>query len=59
MDQIERQLGAVGGDGTKIRWEVSTLLGADGIRDLFADRAGSIPGLVDIKVVHDAQQTIL
>lgn len=40
-------------NGTPVKWEVSTELGADGIQELF-DNAG-----IDIEVVHVMQQTII
>ena len=46
-------------DGSKIRWEISTDLGSDGIEQLFLDNASRFPGMVDIQVVKVAQQTIL
>lgn len=36
-DQIQRQVDAVGGDASKIRWEISTDLGAKGISELIKD----------------------
>lgn len=36
-DQIQRQVDAVGGDASKVRWEISTDLGAKGISKLIQD----------------------
>jgi hypothetical protein len=59
LDQAERQLNAVGGDASKIRWEISSEGGANGIERLFLDNPRGFPGLEDIEVVHVAQQTII
>lgn len=58
LDQAQRQLNAVGGDGSKLRWEISTIDGAGGIRQLFESNGGAISGIADIEVVYVAQQVI-
>jgi hypothetical protein len=35
LSQAQRQLDAVGGDASKLRWEISTEAGANGIKSLF------------------------
>lgn len=59
VDQARRQLAAVGGDGTKLRWEISTQTGANGIEQLFFDNSALIPGIDKIEVVYVAQKTII
>ncbi|MFQ3575697.1 MAG: hypothetical protein SNJ77_04605 [Cytophagales bacterium] len=59
LDQARRQLSAVGGDGTKLRWEISTKTGTDGIEQLFFDNSALIPGIDKIEVVYVAQKTII
>jgi len=51
LDQGQAQIDAA--NGTPIRWEVSTELGAEGIQNLF-DNAG-----IDIEVIYVAQKTII
>ncbi len=58
LDQAQRQLNAVGNDGSKLRWEISTADGAGGIKQLFEANSGAIPGIADIEVIHVAQQII-
>ncbi len=53
LAQAERQLDAVGRAATKIQWEVSSELGADGIRKLF-DREG-----INIEVLWIPQKDIV
>jgi TANFOR domain-containing protein len=57
IDQAKRQLDAVGGDGSKLRWEISTQDGANGIRDLFksGDALDQAPGINQIQIVYEAQ----
>lgn len=59
VDQARRQLAAVGGDGSKIRWEISTEAGANGIEQLFLDNSALVPGIENIEVVHVIQKTII
>jgi hypothetical protein len=59
LQQAQRQLNAVGNDGQKIRWEIETELGADGIEQLFLENASQFPGMSEIEVVRVAQQIIL
>ncbi len=58
LDQAQRQLNAVGGDGAKLRWEISTSDGAGGIKQLFEANAGAISGIADIEVIYVAQKVI-
>ncbi|MGB3467707.1 MAG: hypothetical protein WBA74_20645, partial [Cyclobacteriaceae bacterium] len=51
LDQARAQFNAA--NGTPIRWEISTELGADGIQDLFDVRG------IDIDVVYVVQKTII
>ena len=53
LAQAQRQLNAVGGDGTKLRWEISTETGAGGIKQLFSDPVNvqNIPGLDKIEII--------
>ena len=53
IEQGRAQINAA--QGTPVRWEVSTELGADGIQELFDTQ---IPA-IDIEVVHVIQQTII
>ncbi len=61
MEQAYRQVTAAGGDGAKIRWEISTQDGAGGISQLFNDplNYNQFPGIQNIDVIHVAQQTII
>ena len=58
LDQAQRQLNAVGGDGSKLRWEISTADGAGGIKQLFEANSGAISGIADIEVINVAQKVI-
>jgi len=51
LDQDRAQINAA--DGTPIKWEISTELGAKGLRDLFDSQD------IDIEVIYIAQQTII
>ena len=51
--QAKRQREAVGGDASKIRWEISTLRGADGIRDLLRNEN------INIEVIYVAQKEVV
>ena len=53
LDQAQRQMNAVGGDASKIRWEISTPEGLAGIKNLFLNNN------IEIEVVHKAQMTII
>ena len=61
LKQVERQLNAIGNNGTKLRWEISTELGADGIKSLFSDPRiyKDIPGLKDVEVIFINQITVI
>jgi hypothetical protein len=59
LEQAQRQLNAVNGDGSKLRWEISSEGGANGIERLFLENAEDIPGLDMIKVEHVVQKTII
>jgi hypothetical protein len=59
LNQAQRQLDAVGGDGSKIRWEISTETGATGIKQLFLNSADEIPGISNIEVVFVQQLQII
>jgi hypothetical protein len=59
LEQAKRQLNAVGGDGTKLRWEISSKGGADGIERLFLENAENIPGLDKITVKYITQKNII
>lgn len=59
VEQARRQLAAVGGDGTKLRWEISTERGANGIEQLFFENSALIPGIDKIEVVYVVQKTII
>jgi hypothetical protein len=60
LEQAQRQINSVG-DGSKIRWEISTQDGANGIKQLFSDpnRLSEFPGVDKIEVVYKAQITII
>ena len=49
LKQAQRQLDAVGGDASKLRWEISTPEGAKGIEELFLNNN------IDIEVKHVEQ----
>jgi hypothetical protein len=51
LEQAQAQINAA--NGTPIRWEVSTELGAEGIQKLFDDLN------IDIEVIYVAQKTII
>lgn len=53
LEQANRQIVAAGGDATKIRWEISSALGAQGIKDLFSARG------IDIEVVWKEQKLVV
>jgi hypothetical protein len=59
LSQAKKQLDAVGGDGSKIRWEISTDTGANGIEQLFFDNRNVFPGIENIDVVYVPQQVII
>jgi hypothetical protein len=53
LEQALRQRDAVGGDDSKIKWEISTKAGADGISALFA-RNG-----INFEVKHVVQNEVI
>jgi RHS repeat-associated protein len=59
LEQAQRQLNAVGGDGSKIRWEISTETGAGGIAQLFFNNRTRFPGIENVEIVYVPQQTII
>jgi len=59
LDQAERQINAVGGDASKLRWEISSTGGTNGITKLFLDNPRGFPGLEDLEVIHVPQQLII
>ncbi len=59
LAQAQRQLNAVGGDGSKLRWEISTKTGAGGIEQLFINNKSRFPGIEKIEIKHVTQKTII
>lgn len=59
LDQAERQLNAVGGDGSKLLWEISSSGGSKGIERLFLENPRNLPGLEDIDVTHVIQKEVI
>jgi hypothetical protein len=52
FDQLSKQLKAVSNNGSKVKWEISTELGAKGIEELFKRNPKNILGLENVEVVH-------